>query len=75
VTAHHVGANDNFVEQLSRFLQIEHRWGLLPELEELSYSVTGNDGDTSVGFVEARKNASSLVTLIRDPTLPLKALR
>ena len=64
----HVGANDNFVEQLSRFLQIEHRMELLPEVEELSYHVAGSDDDTSVGFVEACKNASLLITLIRGPT-------
>ena len=61
--------------QLSRFLQIEHRLELLPGLDELSYSVTGNDGDTSVEFVEACKNASLLVTHICGRTLPFKAFR
>ena len=48
---------------------------LLPEPKELWYSVTGDDGDKSVGFVEAHKNAGYPVTLIRDATPSFEAFR
>jgi len=48
---------------------------LIPELEELSYSVPGDDGDTSVRFVEAHKNGGYPVTLIHGPTPSFEAFR
>jgi Flp pilus assembly secretin CpaC len=39
--------------------------GVLPELQELTYSGSGNASDVFTPFVNARQNAGSLITLVR----------
>jgi hypothetical protein len=54
---------DRFVEEVSRCLELddgEHPQGLLPELQELTYS---GSGDAFTSFVDARQNAGRPVTL------------
>ena len=64
------------VEELSRCLELddgELPLELLPELQELTYSGSGNTGDTFTSFIDARQDAGCPITLIRrspspDPT-------
>jgi hypothetical protein len=55
------------VKELSHCLQDdgEPPVELLPELQELSYSGSGNIGDPFTSFVDARQNAGRPITLIR----------
>ena len=60
--------DDRLVKELSRSLRLddgEHPLELLPELQELSYSGSGDTGDAFTSFVDARQNAGRPVTLMR----------
>ena len=57
------------VKELSRCLRLddgEHPLELLPELQELRCSGSGNTGDAFTPFIDARKNAGSAVNLVCD---------
>ena len=59
---------NSLVGYLSRSLQFddgEVSLELLPELEELSYSASGDTGDAFTSFIDARRIAGRPVTLIR----------
>ena len=43
---------------------------LLPELQELTYSGSGDTGDAFTPFIDARQNAGRPVTLVRYGTSP-----
>ena len=61
--------DDGLVEELSRCLQLddgELSLELLPELQELAYSGSGNAGDAFTSFIDARQNAGRSVTLVRS---------
>ena len=54
-------------EELSRCLQLEDEefpLELLPELQELTYSGSGDTGDAFTSFINARQNAGHPVTLV-----------
>jgi len=56
------------VEELSRCLQLgdgEVSSELLPELQELTYSGSGDSGDAFPSFIDARQNAGRPITLVR----------
>jgi hypothetical protein len=56
------------VEELSRCLELEDGelpLGLLPELQELTYSASGDTGDAFTSFIDARQNAGRPVALVR----------
>ena len=58
---------DGLVEQLSRCLRLEEgklALELLPELQELTYSCSGADGDAFTSFIDARQNAGRPVNLV-----------
>ena len=60
---------DGLVRELSRCLPSEdgeHPLELLPELQELTYSGSGNTNDTFTPFIDARRNAGRPVTLIKS---------
>jgi hypothetical protein len=66
------------VKELSCCLQLDDGGlpsELLPELQELTYSGSGNTGDTFTSFIDARQDAGRSITLIRrspspDTTVP-----
>ena len=61
--------DDGLVMELSRCLRLddgEHALELLPELQELTYSWSGNANDAFTSFIDARRNAGRLVTLIKS---------
>ena len=61
--------DDGLVEALSRCLRLEGRelpLELLPELQELTYSRSGDASDAFVSFIDSRQNAGRPVTLVRD---------
>jgi hypothetical protein len=65
-----VRINNGLVEQLSRCLELEDGelpLELLPELQELTYSGSGNTGDAFTSFINARQNAGRPVTLVLEP--------
>ena len=60
--------DNGFVEDLSHCLQLEGGelpLELLPELQELTYSGSGNTVDAFTSFVDARRSAGHPVTLVR----------
>ena len=62
---------DGLVKELSRCLRLddeEHSLELLPELQELTYSGSGDRdaGDAFTSFVDTRQNAGHPVTLVRS---------
>ena len=64
--------DDELVEEFSRCLQLEdgeHPLEVLPELQELTYSGSGNANinDAFTSFIDARRNADRLVTLKFKP--------
>ena len=63
---------NRLVEQLSRSLDLEDGelpLELLPELQELTYSGSGNTGDAFTSFIDARQNADRAITVVRrNPT-------
>jgi len=59
--------DEAFVVELSRSLRLvdgEQPLGLLPELQELTYSGMGNPTDAFTSIVDARQNAGRPVTLV-----------
>jgi hypothetical protein len=61
--------DDGLVKELSRCLQLEggeHPLELLPELQELTYSGSGNANNAFTSFIDARQNAGRPVTLIKS---------
>ncbi|KAF8468600.1 hypothetical protein DFH94DRAFT_816366 [Russula ochroleuca] len=61
--------DDGLVGELSRCLQLEDGelpLELLPELEELTCSGSGDTGDGFTSFIDARQNAGRPVTLVRS---------
>jgi hypothetical protein len=62
---------EELVKDLSRCLQLEDgepALKLLPELQELTYTGSGNTGDVFTSFVNARQSTGRLITLVRqDP--------
>jgi hypothetical protein len=61
--------NDGLVEELSLCLQLEdgeHALELLPELQELRCSGSGNTGDAFNSFINARQNAGRPVNVVLD---------
>ena len=59
---------NGLVDDLSRCLQLEDGelpLEVLPELQELAYSGSGNIGDGFASFVTARRNAGRPITLVR----------
>ena len=61
--------DEGLVEELSRCLELddgELPFELLPELQELRYSGSGNTGDAFTSFIEARQNAACPITLVRS---------
>jgi hypothetical protein len=57
------------VEELSRSLQLEGgelALELLPELQELTYSGSGEAGDAFTSFIDARQNAGRPVTVVHS---------
>jgi hypothetical protein len=60
---------DGLVMELSRCLRLddgEHPLEVLPELQELTYSGSGNADDAFTPFIDARLNAGRPVTLIKS---------
>ena len=58
-----------FVGEISRCLLSEngeHPLELLPELQELTYSGSGNAGDVFTPFINARQNAGRPIALIKS---------
>ena len=58
---------DGLVKELSRSLRLddgEHPLELLPELQELTYSGSGNSGDAFTSFIGARQTTGRPVTLV-----------
>jgi hypothetical protein len=67
----HIG--DGLVEQLSRSLELEDGelpLELLPELQELWYSKSGDSGDAFTSFINARQNAGRPVIVVPVPDGP-----
>ena len=61
------------VKELSRCLELDYRElpsELLPELQKLTYSGSGNTGDTFASFINARQDAGRSITLIRRSSSP-----
>ena len=61
--------DDGLVKELSRSLRLddgEAPLELLPELQELTYSGSGNGGDVFTSFIDARQNAGRPVALMHD---------
>ena len=60
---------DGLVGELSRCLHLEdgeHSLELLPELQELAYSGSGNASSAFTSFIDTRQNAGRPVTLIKS---------
>jgi hypothetical protein len=67
----HIGIG--LVEQLSRCLESEDGElpsELLPELQELTYSRSGDAGDAFTSFIDTRQNADRAITLVRRGPSP-----
>jgi hypothetical protein len=63
---------NGLVEQLSRCLELEDGelpLELLPELQELTYSRSGDTGDAFTSFINARQKAGRPVTLVLESAL------
>ena len=61
--------NDGLVKELSRCLRLddgEDPLELLPGLQELTYSGSGNANDAFTSFIDARRNADRPVTLVKS---------
>jgi hypothetical protein len=68
-----LGVEDELVEELSRCLGLEDGelpLELLPELQELTYSGSGDASDAFTSFIDSRKNAGRPVTLVRPSPRP-----
>ena len=65
--------DNGLVGELSRCLDVddgEPPCELLPELQELAYSESGNTGDSFIAFINARQNAGRPITLVRRSPSP-----
>jgi hypothetical protein len=65
--------DNGLVEELSRCLQLEDGelpLGLLPELQELTYTGSSDTGDAFTSFIDARQNAGRPTTLVRRSPSP-----
>ena len=65
--------DNGLIEQLSRSLDLEDGeppLELLPELQELTYSGSGNTGDVFTSFIDARQNTDRAITLFRRSPSP-----
>ena len=65
--------DNGLVEQLSCSLDLEDGelpLELLPELQELTYSGSGNTGDPFTSFIDARQNADRAIILVRRSPSP-----
>jgi hypothetical protein len=65
--------DEGLVEELSRCLELddgELPLELLPELQELTYSGSGNTGDAFTSFIDARQDAGRPLTLVRRSPIP-----
>jgi hypothetical protein len=61
--------DNGLVKDLAHCLQLEGGelpLELLPELQELTYSGSGDTGDAFTSFADARQNAGRPVTLVRQ---------
>ena len=68
---------DGLVKELSCCLRPddgEHPLELLPELQDLTYSGSGDTGNAFTPFIDARQNTSHPVTLVRSSPRPVTAL-
>ena len=63
--------DDGLVKELSCCLldDGEHPMELFPELQELTYSGSGDIGDAFTSFIDARRNAGCPVTLVLQYTI------
>ena len=64
---------EGLVKELSLCLQLDDRellLELLPELQELTYSGSGNTRGTFTSFIDARQDAGRSLTLIRRSPIP-----
>jgi hypothetical protein len=62
-----LSVDDRLVDELSRCLRLndgEHPLEVLPELHELSYTGTGDIGDTFTSFLDSRQNSGHPVDLL-----------
>jgi hypothetical protein len=69
--------DDGPVKELSRCLRLEDEEDaleLLPELQELTFSGSGNANDAFTSFIDARRNADRPVTLIKSEPGELPAI-
>ena len=60
---------DGLIGEFSRSLRLEdgeHALDLLPELQELTYSASGNTNDAFTSFIDARQSEGRPVTLIES---------
>jgi hypothetical protein len=65
--------DDGLVKELSRCLRSddgELPLDLLPELQELTYSESGDNGDSLTSFIDARENEGRPITLVRRSPSP-----
>ena len=65
--------DEGLFEELSRCLELDDGvlpLELLPELQELTYSGSGNTGDAFTSFIDARQDAGRPVTLVRRSPSP-----
>jgi hypothetical protein len=65
--------NHGLVEEFSRYLRLDDGElppGLLPELQELTFSRSSNAGDAFTSFIDARRNAGHPVSLVRRSPSP-----
>ena len=69
--------DDGLVEELSRFLRLddgELPLVLLPGLQKLRYSGSGDTGDAFKSFIDGRKNAGHPVALVRPSSESVNSL-
>ena len=67
INVRNLGIDNGLVEDLSRCLKLEDGEllsELLPELQELSYSRSGDTGDAFTSYINARRNAGRPVALV-----------
>ena len=65
--------DDGLIEELSRCLQLEDEEDpleLLPELQELTYSGSGDTDDAFISFIDAHQASGHSITLVPVPSVP-----
>jgi hypothetical protein len=68
--------DEGLVEELSHCLELddgELPLEVLPELQELTYSGSGNTRDAFTSFIDARQDAGRPVTLVRPSPIPYRS--